>query len=67
MDTDKRMKKAEEQKEIVLPCFTKEKLLTLKRYYNRRDLLTALLEDGHSYTLPEVDNMISEFMKGKVK
>lgn len=47
--------------------FSKRKVLTLKRYANRRDLLSALLKDGENYTLEQVDNLISDFMKGKVK
>lgn len=47
--------------------FSKPKLLTLKRYAKRRDLLSALLKDGETYTLDQVDGLISNFMKGKVK
>jgi len=47
--------------------FSKSKLLTLKRYAKRRDLLKALLKDGETYTLDQVDALIGKFMKGKVK
>lgn len=47
--------------------FTKEKLLKFKRYRNRIDLLNALLDDTRAYTFEEVDALIDNFMKGKVK
>jgi hypothetical protein len=50
--------------------FTKQKVLTFKRYANRRDLLSVLLKDGKEYTIEQVDSLINEFMtkkKGKVK
>lgn len=31
------------------------------------DLIGALLEDGKTYTLNEVDALIEKFMKGKVR
>ncbi|MEG0778809.1 MAG: hypothetical protein RSG55_08180 [Oscillospiraceae bacterium] len=48
------------------PAFSKERILKSQRYAGRRDLLCALLEDGRTYTTQEVDEIISEFMKGKV-
>lgn len=50
-----------------VPTFTKEQLAASKRYANRRDLVSVLLEDGKQYTLDEVDKKIEEFKKGKVK
>jgi hypothetical protein len=47
--------------------FGKERILTGKRYQNRRDLLSVLLEDGESYTFAQVDDLIKKFMKGEVK
>ena len=46
--------------------YTKKQLLMAERYKNRRDLLEALLEEGKSYTMEEVDKLMSDFMKGKV-
>lgn len=46
--------------------FSKGKLLTFKRYANRVDLLTALLNDDREYSLVEVDSMLEKFMKGRV-
>ena len=47
--------------------YTKEQLAGSKRYANRRDLLSALLESGKTYTLTEVDALINKFTKGAVK
>jgi hypothetical protein len=47
--------------------FSKSKIVTFKRYSNRVDLLGALLEDEKEYTVAEVDSLVENFMKGKVK
>lgn len=47
-------------------AFTKEQLVGSKRYANRRDLVSVLLEDGKTYTLTEVDALINKYMKGAV-
>ena len=49
------------------PKFAKEALVNSKRFRNERDIVSALLEDGAEYTIPEVEVMIMEYMKGKVK
>jgi hypothetical protein len=49
------------------PKFTKDVLVNSKRFYDKRDLVIAILEDGVEYTISEVDDKIAEFMKGKVK
>lgn len=46
--------------------FPKERVLTFKRYAERRDLLSVLLEDGKEYTFDQIDGLINDFMKGKV-
>ena len=33
----------------------------------RSDLVAALLEDGRGYTIEEVDNIIAEYLHGKVR
>ena len=53
-----------------VPSFSKAKILTMKRFEKRRDLLTVLLEDGKEYTLEQAESVIQNFMtrkKGKVK
>jgi hypothetical protein len=46
--------------------FNKTKILGMKRYANRVDLLRVLLKPEETYTLEAVDAAISDFMKGKV-
>ena len=48
-------------------AFTKAQLVASQRYVHRRDLIGALLEDGKTYTLNEVDALIEKFVKGKVR
>lgn len=47
--------------------FLKEGLLQSARYAHRQDLLGVLLEADRQYTFEEVDMLLDEFMKGKVK
>lgn len=47
--------------------YTKEQLIGSERYMCRRDLLGAILKDGKSYTLEEVETLLQNYMKGKVK
>jgi hypothetical protein len=47
--------------------YTKEQLLSSKKYHNRVDLLNVLLEDNVKYTHKEVEQLIDKFMKGEVK
>lgn len=46
--------------------FNKTKILGMKRYADRVDLLRVLLKPEETYTLDAVDAAISDFMKGKV-
>lgn len=47
--------------------YSKEQLTASQRYAARRDLISALLVDGKSYTLNEVDALIEKYLKGKVR
>lgn len=47
--------------------FTKEQLLTSKRFEERKDLLSAVLSKDKQYTVSEAEKLIENFMKGKVK
>ncbi|MBS5822407.1 MAG: hypothetical protein KID00_00870 [Clostridium argentinense] len=47
--------------------FIKEQLLSAKKYSNRKDILGVLLEDGKQYSFEQVDTLMDDFMKGKVK
>ena len=49
------------------PVFAKGDLLRAKRYSKQRDILNALLEDGKTYTLKEVDKIIKTFLNKEVK
>lgn len=44
--------------------FAKRRILKMKRYAKRRDLLSVLLDDEKMYTLDQVDGLIDDFMKG---
>lgn len=47
------------------PRFSKERLLTFRRYAARRDLLEVLLEDGRMYTTAEADAAMNTFLNKK--
>lgn len=49
------------------PVFSKQNFLTFRRYAGRSDLLSVLLEEGKMYTIDQVDELIDQFMKGKVR
>ena len=49
------------------PTFTKATLVNSTRFRNNRDLISALLADGIEYTMSEVERMIRNYLKGKVK
>lgn len=57
-------KKIDEGEKIT---FTKEQIISSKKYRDRKDLINVLLKNGQSYSLNEVDDLIENFMKGKVK
>lgn len=61
------MAKTETSKDVTETRFTKENIVLSATYAKRRDLVNALLEDGKEYTLKEVDTMIDNYLKGKVK
>ena len=47
--------------------FSKEQLVSSKKYRHHRDLVNVLLADDRLYSFEEVDILINKFMKGKVK
>ena len=57
-------KEAEKEVEVK---FSKNQLLAAKRFSGRRDILEALLSDDETYTVKTVEQMIEDYMKGKVK
>lgn len=60
-------KKVENEKSAAEATFTKEQLLNSKKYANRRDALAALLVNGKTYTLKQVDSLLDKFFKGGKK
>ncbi|MBS6396673.1 MAG: hypothetical protein KH452_05930 [Clostridiales bacterium] len=48
-------------------AFTKEQLMNSDRYEGQKDLIDALLPDGKTITISEMDEKIMAFKKGKVK
>lgn len=46
--------------------FVKAQIVSAKKYEDEVDIVNALLDEGKSYTLAEVDNIIDEFKKGRV-
>ncbi len=46
--------------------FSKEQIVKSKRFRNNIDLLNAVLKENKQYTLKEVEEIIKNFMKGKV-
>lgn len=49
------------------PKFTKKALVNSRRFHNECDLVSALLKDDVEYTISEVEDMITKYMKGTVK
>lgn len=52
--------------------YSKEQILTFKRFNTRRDLLKVKLDDNQRYTMDQVETVIRDFMtpkgkKGKVE
>lgn len=47
--------------------FSKLQILGSEKYKNNIDLLSAILEDSKKYSKDEVDKIINQYLKGKVK
>lgn len=58
------MAKAKEAESAAI--FTKQQLVTSKKYAEKKDLLNALLVDDRSYSMAEVEEILDGFLKGKV-
>lgn len=66
MATKKSKVKTEiETKQEVL--FTKEQILASKKYADKKDVCNTVIPEDFHGTLNEVDVLIENFMKGKVK
>ncbi len=47
--------------------YTKDQLIRSEKYRNQRDLLSALLDDRKVYSVTEAEEIMNQFMKGRVK
>ena len=47
--------------------FSKQAFLSSKTYKPHRDLLGTILENGKSYKKSEVNKLIDDYLKGKVR
>lgn len=47
--------------------FTKEQILASNKYADKKDVCNTVIPDNFHGTLNEVDVLIENFMKGKVK
>lgn len=47
--------------------FTKQQVLASKKLSYSKDLINAILEDGKTYTLKEVETEMNKYLKRKVK
>ena len=47
--------------------FSKAQLMSSERFRDRRDIVNALLEEEVKYAAGAVEQMIENYMKGKVK
>lgn len=56
-----------EKKEVKENKFSKEQMLKSEKYKDEKDLINALLKEDNKYSLSDVDKLIDDFMKGKVK
>lgn len=46
--------------------FSKEQLLAVGKYKDKRDLLNAVLSDGKRYTFASAEQLLGEFMEREV-
>ena len=46
--------------------YPKSEILASKKYQRYYDLVSVCLKDGETYTIAEVDNIIKNYLKGKV-
>ena len=48
------------------PSFTKQQILTSKKYRHQTDLIGALLKDGTSYTIAKVDELLKSYQERRM-
>lgn len=47
--------------------YSKEQIITSKKYSNRKDILNVLLKDDEEYSFSRIDEIIEEFMHKEVQ
>lgn len=47
--------------------YSKQAIVNSKRYANRKDILSVLLEEDKEYSFDEIDTIINDFMSKEVK
>ena len=70
MAARKSAKPADGEAAVVENKFSKEQLLSAKRFQGRKDIVNALLmiyPDTATFTVNAVEEMIENYMKGQVK
>ena len=67
MAVKKAAKSAVSRQEKGERTFSKQQLLAAKRFQGRTDIVNALLKPDRQYTVHTVEQMMDEYMKGKVK
>lgn len=70
MAARKSAKPADGEAAVVESKFSKEQLLSTKRFQGRKDIVNALLmkyPDTATFTVNAVEEMIENYMKGQVK
>lgn len=60
---------AKERKETGMQesVFSKEQILQASRFSEHIDIIDALLENDRQYTIRQVEDIVSKFLKGKVR
>jgi len=47
--------------------YSKEQIITSKKYSNRKDILNVLLKDDEEYSFSKIDEIIEEYMNKEVQ
>ena len=57
---------AKTKTETIENKFTKSQVLASKKLNYSKDLINAILEDGKTYTLKEVEETVNKYLKGEI-
>jgi hypothetical protein len=60
-------KNVKETDETIGARYTKDQLIRSEKYRNQRDLLSALLDGKKVYSVEEAEEIMNQFLKGRVK